>query len=189
MSATTLNPVDVHQQLAQGNGQAPALLDVRTPAEFETARVPGSHNIPLDRFDEAVPVLARAPRDVVVVCQSGQRSQQAQQRLLAAGATGVHVLDGGLAAWQRAGGDVTRGRARWSLERQVRLVAGSLVLAGVVGSATVNDSLKYLAGAVGAGLTFAAVSNTCMMANVLARLPYNRAAGADVAAAAEALAS
>lgn len=189
MTAATLSPPDVSARLAHGDGHAPALLDVRTPAEFETARIPGSHNIPLDRLDEAAPTLVGANQDVVVVCQSGQRSQQAQQRLLAAGADDVHVLDGGLAAWQHAGGHVTRGKQRWGLERQVRLVAGSLVLIGVLGSVAVDERLKYLAGAVGGGLVFAAASNTCMMANVLSRLPYNKAGGADVEAAAAALVS
>ena len=74
---------------------------------------------------------------------------------------------------------VRRGRQRWDLERQVRLVAGSLVLAGIVGSVFVPE-LKYLSGFVGAGLTFAALSNTCAMGMALSKLPYNRAANCDV---------
>lgn len=189
MPAATLAIADVNRQLAEGNGQAPALIDVRSPAEFDSGRIPGSYNIPLDRLDEAAATLAGASRDLVVVCQSGQRSQQAQRQLLAAGAERVHVLDGGLQAWEEAGEQVVRGKPGWGLERQVRLAAGSLVVAGVVGSVTVDESLKYLAGVVGAGLVFAAVTNTCGMAHVLARLPYNRGPGADVDAAARAIAS
>lgn len=189
MPAATLAPTDVNRQLAEGNGQAPALIDVRSPAEFETVRIPGSRNIPLDRLEEAAATLAAASRDLVVVCQSGQRSQQAQRQLVAAGAEGVHVLDGGLRSWQEAGGEVVRGRQKWGLERQVRLAAGSLVLAGVVGSVALDDSLKYLSGAVGAGLVVAAVTNTCGMAHLLARLPYNRGPGADVDRAAHSIVS
>lgn len=189
MPAATLAPTDVNRQLAEGNGQAPALVDVRSPAEFETVHIPGSHNIPLDRLEEAAATLAAGSRDVVVVCQSGQRSQQAQRQLAGAGADGVHVLDGGLQAWQEAGGQVVRGKQKWGLERQVRLAAGSLVLAGVVGSVAWDDSLKYLSGAVGAGLVVAALTNTCGMAHVLARLPYNRGPGADVEGAARAITS
>ena len=45
---------------------------------------------------------------------------------------GVEVLDGGMAAWQRAGLPVRRARAWWEIERQVRLVAGGLVAASIL---------------------------------------------------------
>jgi rhodanese-related sulfurtransferase len=91
----------------------------------------------------------------------------------------LHVLEGGILAWEQAGGAVRRGRQRWELERQVRLVAGSLVLAGVLGS-VLFEPAKCLSGAVGAGLTFAALSNTCAMGMLLSKLPYNRAATCEV---------
>jgi rhodanese-related sulfurtransferase len=188
MSAATLAPTDVNRELAEAGGQAPALLDVRSPAEFETVHIPGSHNVPLDDLDDAAERLTDTARDVVVVCQSGQRSQQAQRKLLAAGATNVHVLDGGLQAWEQADGDVVRGKEKWALERQVRLVAGSLVLLGVIG-ALVHPAAILLSAFVGAGLVFAALTNTCGMAHLLARLPYNRGPGADVDSAVRALGS
>lgn len=189
MSAATLAPTDVNRQLAEGNGQAPALLDVRSPAEFETVHIPGSHNIPLDRLDDAADKLTDTARDVVIVCQSGQRSQQAQGKLLAAGAGNVHVLDGGLQAWEQAGGDVVRGKEKWALERQVRLVAGSLVLLGAIGGLVIHQAVIALSAFVGAGLVFAALTNTCGMAHLLVRLPYNRGPGADVDSAVRALSS
>lgn len=105
------------------------VLDVRTPAEFETVHIRGSYNVPLDLLDEhAEQLAARLDRHVVLVCQSGVRAVQARKRLAAVGAERVHVLDGGITAYAAAGGDadghVVRGRARWALERQVRLVAG-----------------------------------------------------------------
>lgn len=187
MSAATLAPSEIQRQIVEGDGATPVLLDVRSPAEYETAHIPGSHNLPLDRLDEAADRVAASPRDVVVLCQSGPRSEQAQRALVAAGARDVRVLDGGLRAWQQAGGEVVRGRPKWALERQVRLVAGILVLIGVVGGVLVADPLTYLAGFVGAGLTFAALTDTCLMGNLLSRLPYNRGPGADVDAVREAL--
>jgi hypothetical protein len=90
------------------------------------------------------------------------------------------VLDGGIAAWRSTGGKVRHGgRQRWALERQVRLVAGGIVAASVIGSAFV-PGLKWLAGAVGAGLAIAAVTDTCAMGSVLAKLPYNRSRACDV---------
>jgi hypothetical protein len=96
------------------------------------------------------------------------------------------VLEGGVAGWQAQGGEVEREKETWALERQVRLVAGSLVAGSILASLRV-PAARFLAGAVGSGLVFAAVSNTCMMGNLLARLPYNRAASTDVAEAVAAL--
>ena len=158
-----------------------ALLDVRTPAEYESLHIPGSVNVPLDQIDGQIDALAGHPGTVVVVCRSGARAAQAQAKLLAAGATDIVVLDGGVMAWDGAGHPVNRGAQRWDLERQVRLVAGGLVLAFTVVS-VFFPTARFLAGAVGAGLTFAALTNTCAMGNLLAKLPYNRGgASCDVA--------
>jgi rhodanese-related sulfurtransferase len=156
------------------------ILDVRTPAEFESAHIPGAYNVPLDTLGEHAAELERhLSEPVMLVCRSGARASQACDRLAATGMANLHILDGGMQAWDDGRRDVKRGRQRWDLERQVRLVAGSLVLAGIVGSLFVPE-LKYLAGFVGAGLTFAALSNTCAMGMALSKLPYNRAAGCDV---------
>ncbi|HWG99172.1 MAG TPA: YgaP-like transmembrane domain, partial [Pilimelia sp.] len=102
------------------------------------------------------------------------------QRLLAeAGLSGVHLLDGGITAWQAAGAPVRRGRSRWHLERQVRLVAGGLVLAGVLGDLAV-PGLRWLSAAIGAGLVVAALTNTCLLGSLLARLPGNRRPACDL---------
>jgi len=156
------------------------ILDVRTPAEFESAHIPGAYNVPLDMVADQAAALVRGVRGpVVVVCRSGVRAAQACEKLTAAGMSELQILDGGLLAWDDGRRPVRRGRQRWDLERQVRLVAGSLVLAGIVGSIWV-PGLKWLAGFVGAGLTFAALSNTCMMGILLSKLPYNRGAACDV---------
>ena len=154
------------------------ILDVRSPAEFEAVHIPGSYNVPLATLGEHANEVARdLSEEVVVVCQSGARAQQAEARLTASGLSGVHLLDGGIAAYQSAGGEVVRGRDRWDLERQVRLAAGSLVLAGTVGSLKFRPLLG-LAGGIGAGLSFAAATNTCAMGKMLLKLPYNRAQSA-----------
>jgi rhodanese-related sulfurtransferase len=158
------------------------ILDVRTPAEYESVHIPGSYNVPLDTLAEHAEELQRhIDEPVVLVCRSGNRAAQAEQRLAAAGMANVKVLDGGMIAWQSAKGTVNRGHQRWSLERQVRLVAGGIVLAGIAASIAV-PWLKYLSGAVGAGLTLAALTDTCTMGALLAKLPYNRAAACDVEA-------
>lgn len=160
------------------------ILDVRTPAEFETAHISGSYNVPLDLLDEHGPEVVRHlnnDHDVVLVCRSGQRSTQAAELLRDAGLNGGRVLDKGITDWQGQGFAVDRGVQRWELERQVRLVAGSVVLTSVVGSIAL-PRLKWVAAAIGAGLTYAAISNTCAMATALSKLPYNRGATSDAKA-------
>jgi rhodanese-related sulfurtransferase len=157
---------------------AVTVLDVRTPAEFETAHIRGSYNVPLNLLDEhAEQLRARLDRQVVLVCRSGARAEQARQRLAGVGAERVHVLDGGITAYAAAGGDtdgsVVRGRRRWSMERQVRLVAGALVLAGLTAGSRV-PAARLLSAGIGAGLTVSALTDTCTMARILSVLPYNR---------------
>ena len=152
----------------------PRLLDVRTPAEFETAHIPGAYNVPLDTLREHRAELRRhLDEDVVLVCRSGARATQAEKALAEVGLPGLRVLDGGMVSWENAGAPVNRGRKTWELERQVRLVAGSLVAASVLSSAAV-PKLKWLAAGVGTGLVGAAVTNTCAMGTALSKMPWNR---------------
>ncbi|GAA0637666.1 rhodanese-like domain-containing protein [Sporichthya brevicatena] len=177
----TLSPTTLRQK----NGSV-RLLDVRTPGEFAASRIPGSHNIPLGDLETYADALAKADTDLVVVCQSGGRAQLAADALRAKGRPNVSVLDGGLGAWESVGGDTEGGASAWTIERQVRLVAGSLVLTGILASLKFPKA-KFLSGAVGGGLTFAALSNTCLMGSLLAKLPFNRAASADIESAIVAL--
>lgn len=158
------------------------VIDVRTPGEFETGHIEGSYNVPLDLLGEHVSDLAALDHSVVLVCQSGARATKALEQLVAAGKSNLRLLQGGMTAWTASGGQVARTNAtRWAMDRQVRLVAGSLVLASVVASVWFPPA-RFVAGFVGAGLTFSAVTNTCGMAMALAKLPYNRGASCDMGA-------
>ena len=157
------------------------ILDVRTGGEFETVHIPGSYNVPLDTLGEHVVDLADVSHPVVLVCRSGGRASQAHEKLRAAGKQTVHILEGGMDAWEASGGDVVRGDVeRWAMDRQVRLVAGSLVLGGVLASIVVPNA-KWLSAGVASGLVFSAVTNTCAMANMLGKLPYNQTDSCDIA--------
>lgn len=165
----------------QGVKSGITLLDVRTPGEYASSHIHGSHNVPLHLLtSHARDIGAAVDGPVVLVCQSGGRARQAEQVLRAEGLTRLHVLDGGVAAWEAAGLPLNRGRQRWSMERQVRAVAGGLALAGSVAGLVVWRPLGGLAAGVGGGLLVSALTDTCTMARVLARLPYNRGAGCDV---------
>lgn len=155
---------------------APRILDVRTAVEFETAHIPGSYNVPLDTLREHRRELKRhLDEDVVLVCRTGNRAAQAEEAFAGVGLPGLRVLDGGMTAWESTGAPLNRGRQTWELERQVRLAAGSLVALGVLGSVKV-PAMKWVAGAIGIGLTGAALTNTCAMGMVLSRMPWNRTA-------------
>ncbi|OBB45858.1 MULTISPECIES: rhodanese-like domain-containing protein [unclassified Mycobacterium] len=157
----------------------PRVLDVRTPGEFDTAHIAGAYNVPLDLLREhRDEIVQHLDEDVVLVCRSGQRAAQAEETLRTAGLANMHILAGGITAWEAKGFSVNRGTTRWDLERQVRLAAGGIVLASILGSIAV-PKLKWVAGAIGGGLTFAALSNTCAMGMMLSKLPYNRGATCD----------
>ena len=158
----------------------PRVLDVRTPGEFKTVHMPGAYNVPLDLLREhRDEILAHLAQDVVLVCRSGQRAAQAEETLRRAGLSNVHILEGGITAWEAKGFAVNRGAERWDLERQVRLVAGLIVAVSILVSVVVPGA-EWVAFAIGAGLSFAALTNTCAMGMLLARLPYNRGATCDL---------
>lgn len=175
MSNKISNPVDAGtvRNWIETN-ESVTVIDVRTPAEFETAHIRGSYNVPLPLLNEHAEELSRRlDEHVVLVCQSGVRSSQARDRLAAYGLENAQVIDGGVPDYEAAGGDVVHGRQRWAMERQVRLIAGSLVT-GSIATSLLAPKARFLAGAVGAGLTIAAVTDTCAMSRVLSKLPYNR---------------
>lgn len=150
------------------------LVDVRTPAEYESSHIPGAINLPLGRVDAHLErIVADAGGRLVLVCQSGARAGQCQNKLAAAGLNDTVVMSGGMNAWETQGAPTVRGRERWALERQVRLVAGGIVLGSVLASLVWPPAVA-LAGFVGAGLAFAAVTNTCAMGMALSRLPCNQ---------------
>jgi rhodanese-related sulfurtransferase len=168
----TITPGELKQRLTD---DALTVIDVRTPAEFESIHLPGSYNVPLALLSEHTRELADRLGDrVVLVCQSGVRAGQAQHRLASVGLAGATVLAGGVSAFESAGGEVVRGAQRWAMDRQVRMVAGSLVLAGFLGSKLVHPRLGLLAAAIGAGLTYSALFDSCAMAAALSRMPWNR---------------
>jgi rhodanese-related sulfurtransferase len=151
------------------------LLDVRTAAEFASLHLPGSVLVPLDRLDPAkVRELMADKSACVLLCQSGGRARRAAEKLHAAGLDNLLVVEGGVAACAAAGLPVNRGAGMISLERQVRIAAGGLVLVGAVLAWFVHPAWVGLSAFVGAGLIFAGVTDFCGMGLLLARMPWNR---------------
>ena len=177
-------PIDVMdaaalKKLLASDESGVAVLDVRTPAEFESVHIPGSYNLPLELVAEhAHDVTRKLGKQIVLVCQSGVRAGQAQQRLVDIHIEAGSVLEGGIAAYEKSGGTVVRGTRRWAMDRQVRMSAGSLVLLGFVASKLIHPKLGYLSAAIGAGLTYSAASNSCAIASLLSKMPWNQASTA-----------
>ncbi len=170
---TTISPAQLQQAVKEGLN--PRVLDVRTGGEYAAVHIPGSHNVPLDQIGGHLDELAGGDQPIVLVCQSGARAGNACQQLLSAGGSSLAVLEGGIQSWQSAGGDVVVGKGKWAMDRQVRFVAGILVMAGILLSLVVPGA-QWFSAAVGFGLFFSAASNTCAMGALLAKLPYNRSA-------------
>ncbi|MBS1719870.1 MAG: rhodanese-like domain-containing protein [Armatimonadetes bacterium] len=165
--------IDVQELRAMIQSQEPLqLIDVRSPGEFSAGHVPQAINIPLEQVEARLGDFTSGK--VALLCQSGRRAglacdvlQDHHQNLV--------VVEGGTKAWMDKGyPTVASNSTRWSLERQVRLGAGLLVLIGTVLALLASPAWIYLAMFVGAGLTFAGLTNICGMAMVLAKLPWNR---------------
>jgi len=168
-AATTLTAWDLQFLRTQGRG--PLLLDVRSPIEFESERIDGALNLPLDALPARLDEIAEGA-DLVVICRTGVRATIAAETLLRAGRR-ARVLDGGMLAWRRARLPLTEGHKRLPVDRQVQLIAGLMVLAGIGLGVTVHPWLLALSALFGAGLTFAGATGTCGLALVLMRMPWN----------------
>jgi rhodanese-related sulfurtransferase len=175
MTVPTITPKQL-AEFCQGNGKSD-LIDVRTPVEFREVHVEFARNVPLDRLDPAAVMQSRSgsqDEPLYLICRSGSRGRQACEKFLAAGFTNVVNVEGGTLACVEAGLPVVRGKKTISLERQVRIAAGLLVLLGALLGWLVHPAFVGLSAFVGAGLVFAGVTDTCGMGMLLARMPWNQ---------------
>ncbi len=176
MAASPTLPIVLSPAELADNQHGVTVLDVRTPAEFAQAHIPGSYNVPLEQIQEHAERLTSTLGDpVVLVCRSGMRARRAESALREHNMPRLHVLDGGLANWEAAALPVNRapGKAVWSMERQVRGVAGGIGLIGALGGLLVWRPLGAIAAGIGGGLLFSSVTDTCAMARLLGKLPWN----------------
>ncbi len=166
-------------ELAQRNAQKSIdLIDVRTPMEFQEVHAAAARNIPLDQLDPQEVMQGRngtADQTLYVICKGGTRGGKAQRKLADAGFDNVVNVEGGTDAWVAAGLPVVRGKKIMSLERQVRIAAGFIVLAGAISAmATGNVYLAGIPAFVGAGLMFAGITDSCAMGMLIAKMPWNQ---------------
>lgn len=172
----TISPTEL-QALLAARPDLP-LLDVRTPVEFAEVHVAQARNVPLDELQpKALLDSGALPKGepVYLLCRSGTRATKAAEKFAKDGLDQTVVIEGGTLAWIEAGLPVARGQVKViSLERQVRIVAGSLVLAGALLGWFVHAGFFGLSAFVGAGLVFAGVTDFCGMGLLLAKAPWNK---------------
>lgn len=150
------------------------VVDVREPTELKEAALDGALSIPLSTFDQASGILDKK-KPVYLVCRTGARARDAACRLKAMDFKEVLVVEGGLKEWIEAGKPVVRGTPGvWNMERQVRFAAGFIVLTGLA-LAMVHPLFLWIPAFTALGLVYSAVTDTCGMAVLLGRMPWNRA--------------
>jgi rhodanese-related sulfurtransferase len=180
----SISPNDLWRKM--GAGEKLCLLDVRTPREYASVHVPGASLEPLERFHAATVAgrLSPAKRPLYVICQSGTRARTAISRLESQGIEDCVLVEGGTQGWISAGLPVERqAGGRISLERQVRIVAGFLVVAGTLLGVYLHPGFLFLSGFVGTGLVFAGLTDICGMGTLLARMPWNQITNQNCACA------
>jgi rhodanese-related sulfurtransferase len=177
MSTATISPKELSRLLSEKPNLP--VIDVRTPVEYAEVRVPQAKLTPLDALDpKGLAATGTIPSEepFYVLCRSGKRATTAAEKFAGAGFTNAVVVEGGTLGWIEAGLPVERDQGVISLERQVRIAAGSLVLTGAILGRFVHPGFYGLSAFVGAGLVFAGVTDFCGMGLLLAKAPWNRKA-------------
>jgi len=170
----TISAAEAADHVASGGGTT--VIDVRSGVEYDGEHVPGSRLIPLDRLIERIDEVRATPAPRLLLCRTGSRAEMALEALAEHHVRGLTVIEGGIEAYARAGGEVERGPERISIERQVRIGAGALVLVGVTLGWLVHPAFALLAAFVAVGQVFAGVTDWCGMGLLLAKAPWNRSA-------------
>ena len=166
-------------QLARGFGQdaiSQLIIDVRTPGEFVEAHIPGSRNIPLTDLETFLPELREISRhrQLTLVCRTQNRVKLAYNELVIHGITNVRILEGGITKWVADGKPLIRSQKGISLEGQVRIAAGTMIVAGTTLGVFVSPWFLMIPAAVGGGLIHAGWTDSCLMGMMLSKIPFNR---------------
>jgi len=150
------------------------ILDVRTALEFSQTHIEHSINIPIDMISAKIGELSQSKQSYLVLCHTGTRAAMAADMLMQSGIHTVKVMEGGIARWQKEKLAVIKGQGGMSLERQVRVIAGSLVLAGIIMAWLLHWAFIFISVFVGSGLIYAGLTDNCLMGMLLMKLPYNK---------------
>jgi len=164
-----VSPVEAKRLVDENNA---LLVDIREPEEFARAHIAGARLAPLS----VLPFLPPDPdreRPAVFYCHSGGRTQDNAEELKKRGFAATYLVEGGLDGWEKAGLPVIQRDAPLPMPRQIQMVAGGMVFVFSLLSFSM-PSFTWLTLFIGAGLVFAGYSGICLMAKLLARMPWNR---------------
>lgn len=176
---TSVTPAEFQRRTASSKVE---ILDVRTPAEFESVHIPGATLKPLDSLDIDAYLKRRTDpgQPIYIVCQSGGRARKAIEKFQRAGFDHCILVEGGTQAWLEAGLPVVRGsRQTLSLMRQVQITIGIVSGTGAALALLVHRGFAVLPLITGCGLLFAGLTGTCGLALLLAKMPWNHATACD----------
>lgn len=164
----TIAPREAWEKMQSGA----LLLDVRELPEWDESHVPGAALLPLGKV-KSDPQGAALASEVFTLCKTGCRAEAAAAVLREQAGVAAKHVEGGIEAWRAAGLPTQKGDGRTiSLERQVRIGAGVLILLGLL-----VRRLRFISYFVPCGLIFAGITDHCGMAKVLASAPWNQPRG------------
>lgn len=171
--------MSAREYLAKSNSDT-CTVDVRTVAEMRASHLANTFNIPLhdltpERLNNKLAQCGKTPEVIYLLCQGGKRAEAAAKLLDEKVNADLFIIEGGINALRAAKAPlIDAPKAHMSIDRQVRITAGSLVLIGALLAWLVAPGFLALSAFVGAGLVFAGVTDSCMMASLLARAPWNK---------------
>lgn len=178
----SISTISANEFIRKSESAAPPLcvVDVRNVPEIQAASLPGTVNIPLDgltaqRLNDKLARCDIHPHHVYLLCQGGVRARAAAQRLEGQVSAELVVIEGGVNALKQAGASLRENhQGVMSIERQVRIAAGSLVLLGLLLAVTLSPWFVLLSAFVGGGLVVAGITDSCLMGRLLMHFPWNK---------------
>ncbi len=175
--STNINASDLFKQHAP---EDLCLVDVRTAAEVRGEALPNIITMPLDKLDAdklqaLIDSRSQGDQPIYLICQSGKRAQLAADKLVGKVRQPVIIVEGGMNAIKQTGISYLQSHTPMiSLERQVRIAAGALIMLGIILGFTVHAGFFALSAFVGAGLMFSGITDSCAMGTLIAKAPWNR---------------
>ncbi len=169
-----VDPVQAREWTEKGEA---IIIDVREKDEFRTEHIPGAVSHPVSALNTGEIARIAGGRKIIFHCGKGGRAGKACEAYLGNAASGggnIYLLEGSFTGWKAAGLPTEKESGAISLERQVLIAAGSLILLGVLLSIFAMPGFVWLSGLVGAGMIYAGASGNCMMKKLLMTLPFNR---------------
>ena len=158
--------------------EALCLLDVRTAAEVRNDALTGIIEVPVDQLDaetfKATLQQKNHAGPVYLICQSGRRAEMAASKLANGIDNPLVIVEGGMTAIRQKNQRNTGSGKMISLERQVRIAVGSLIILTVLAGFIFSPIWFGLTGLMGLGLLYAGITDNCMLGMLMAKAPWNR---------------